>query len=565
MAATSGASPRPSAEEGGRPGAAGTPRRRAGVARALWPSLAAALFLALAWTPRHHWDEYFYLFSALEHSPRALIALESESGLFPGGFFSGKIGHIVLLKLLIRLFGAGERALALIQTAYALMVVGFVAAARGLLGELVGGRRAARAALVLLFLPVTIYLGFKTLSEVPGLLLAALGSWAFLRSFRENGGARLALGSAAALALAAATLCRVTGIVFFVGLVAGLLAAGDPRFPRRAVAERAIGTALAVAALTSVTLWVLGGSDLPSVRLAYRVATRPNPLERVAALLLFLQSFALALAFLPRPPWPRRLRLAGVWLAVCACPFLMGHEPRYYAPALVPLALLAATGLGRIGRLAADRLAPAGLAPGRRLDWGWIGGLAVLVLVNRAFIAPLMAYEVDQRSLTALVDGPALPHSDPTYLVPWSSDYAFLRFAFPEKRIRLVLSETRDSDYRRRGRPGPLTPPDRAWAGPDGYVGSLAELAPLPHPWYYLGWTYNPIVLRLRDLTLRLGSRYLDPPARLGLHNHLAGSWIWYDSSLVLEPAARAGQYYAFRVLDGRDARGLRSSPPPPP
>lgn len=552
MAAGPGAPVRPPAEAGDRRGPRGTPRRRSGAARALWPSLAAALFLALAWTPRHHWDEYFYLFSALEHSPRALIALESEGGLFPSGFFSGKIGHIVLLKLLIRLFGAGERALALIQTAYALMVLGFVAAARGLLGELVGQRRAARAALVLLFLPVTLYLGFKTLSEVPGLLLAAAGSWAFLRSVRASGGARPALGSAAALALAAATLCRVTGIVFFAGLVAGLLAAGDPRFPRRAVAERAIGIALAVAALTSLTLWLLGGSDLPSVRLAYRVATRPNPLERVAALLLFLQSFAIALAFLPRPPWSRGLRLAAVWLAVCACPFLVGHEPRYYAPALVPLALLAAAGVARIGRLA-----------GRRAEWGWIGALAGLVLVNRAFIAPLMAYEVDQRSLTALVDGPALPHSDPTYLVSWSSDYSFLRFAFPGKRIRLVLSETLDSDYRQRGRPGPLAPPDRAWAGPDGYVGSLAELAPLPHPWYYLGWTYNPIVLRLRDLTLRLGSRYLDPPARLGLHNHLAGSWIWYDSSLVLEPAARAGQYYAFRVLDGREAPGLRSSPPP--
>ncbi|HEX5387341.1 MAG TPA: glycosyltransferase family 39 protein [Gemmatimonadales bacterium] len=564
MATSSGAHPRvqvPAERPGAATRAGG--RARAALARGaprfgwragLAVTACAAFFLALSFTSHRYWDEYFYLYSALAHAPRDLIALEVESGLFPIGFFSGKIGHVVLLRLLLDTFGTGQRALFAVQLCYALMSLGFVAAGYAVYRQLLDARRARRAALVLLFLPVTLYLGWKTLSEVPSLLLVTLASWAFLRSYRIGGAGGAAVGTssraahlaAASIALALGALCRLTAVVAFGGLLAALLVAGDPRFRRAAVARRGALVGAGAFVLTTLGLWVVGGSDLSSVVLAWRVMTRPHPLERMYALVFFLQAFIVVLAFVPLPPWRRGLRLPSAWLAVSALPFLAGHEPRYYAPALLPLALLASVGLRRLGSLVF----------GSRRSWGWAVVLGAVVVADRLAFAPLMPYELNQRELTGAVEplvaaGPAAtPAATPagTVLVPWTSDYGFLRIAFPRLNVVLCLSETNDSDYHWRGRPGPMRPRDGAWAGPGRYAGSRAELARLPGPWYYVGWTYNRPVLRARALLRRVGSHYLDDFSRRDLHSHLAGSWIWYDPALTLTPVARVGQYSVYRV-----------------
>src|SRR4029078_11376381 len=136
---------------------------------------------------------------------------------FPTGYFTSKIGHVVLLRLLTQVFGTGETALYLIQAIFALLLVGFGAVAYGLLRELLDDAQRARdAAIVLLFLPGTMYLAYKTLSEVPSLLLITLGCWGFLRSFRAASKNRIgALLGLSAVALSLGTLCRVTAFVSF--------------------------------------------------------------------------------------------------------------------------------------------------------------------------------------------------------------------------------------------------------------------------------------------------------------------------------------------------------------
>jgi len=513
----------------------------------LWSFVTAStVFLLLSWNSFHYWDEFFYLFAALAHSPRELVRLDALATLgpsgFPTGYFTSKIGHVVLLRLLTQVFGTGETALYLIQAIFALLLVGFGAVAYGLLRELLDDAQRARdAAIVLLFLPGTMYLAYKTLSEVPSLLLITLGCWGFLRSFRAASRNRIgALLGLSAVALSLGTLCRVTAFVSFVGLVLALLVAGDVRFPRRAVLIRVAAVGGSTLLLVTLSLRLLGGSEFLPLGLAYQVATRPDAgLQRVYALALFLQTFALVLLFVPYRPWNIGIRLAMVWSVATALPFLAGHESRYYAPMLIPLALLAATGLRRMAGLL--------LGPGHR--WGWIAVLAALVLVNRFLLLPLVVYDIDQSRLLSLMDRLTHGSSQATYLLPWSSDYSLLRFAFPDQRIRLCLSETPESRYQALGRPGPLGPLDQWWSGPDHYVGSLAALTSLPRPWYYVGWTYLPTTLRLRDLLRRLGIHLLDDPTRLGFHNHLAGSWIWDDPALTLQPLGQEGQFHLYRVL----------------
>jgi hypothetical protein len=508
--------------------------------------VAATGFLLLSWTAHRYWDEFFYLYSSTTFTPRELMRLDVTADLFPQGYFSGKIGHIVLLRMVAGIVGTGQGALLVLEALYALLMLATLAAALGVYRELLDEPGARRAALVLLFLPVTLYLSYKLLSEVPSLLLATLGSWAFLRAFRAGTrwGERLLLG-AATLGLGAGMLCRATVVLGFAGLVLGLLAAGDPRFRPREVLGRAVLIGAGALALHAGVLHYLGGSELRVLLLAHAVAASTKLFERATALALFLGAFAVVLPFALGQPRPPMLRLAWVWLAATMLPNLVGHEPRYYAPAILPLAIIAATGLGRI----------AARVPGRRQGLAWGVGLALLTLVDRAAVLPLMPSELDQASLGDLIGRLTAQHPTATIIVPWASDYSFLRFVFPHARVRLAMSAMPSSRYTAQGRWGEMPPVDQAWASPARYIGAMPALDRSSGPWYYVGWTYNPVMLRVRGLLRDVGVHLLDDPRRIGWHDHLTGSWIWADPRLALQAIGGEGQYEVFRIVP------LRQSP----
>jgi hypothetical protein len=228
-------------------------------------------------------------------------------------------------------------------------------------------------------------------------------------------------------------------------------------------------------------------------------------------------------------------RVSAVWLVLATLPFLAGHEPRYYAPALTPLAVLTALGLRSL----------AGRLTGAASRYGWAGLLAVLVLVNRAFLIPLMPYEVEQGRLLGLFHELQRQAPGATYLVPWISDYSLLRFSSPGSRVELCLSELPGSRVSEPGRAGQLDAADRWWAGSSHYVGSERTLAKAPRPWEYLGWTYNPADMKLIHLMGDVGVR---APSSVHLHNHLAGSWIWTDRLLTRRLAEQSGPYRVYQV-----------------
>jgi hypothetical protein len=267
----------------------------------------------------------------------------------------------------------------------------------------------------------------------------------------------------------------------------------------------------------------------------HQVVSLHPPLERAFALGSFVQTFAIALPF----AWLERsrpsVRISAVWLVLTTVPFLAGHEPRYYAPAMTPLAILTAVGL----RSLASRLA------GARSQYAWAGLLAGLVLINRLFLIPLMPYEVDQGRLLGLFHQLQRQAPGGTYLVPWISDYTLLRFSSPGSRVELCLSELPGSRVSEPGHAGQLDASDRWWAGASHYIGSETTLAKEPRPWVYLGWSYNPADLKLLQLLRDLGA---PAPTGVHLHNHLAGSWIWTDPLLHRKLAEQSGSYFVYQL-----------------
>jgi hypothetical protein len=508
-------------------------------------SISLVLFALLGWSNAHHWDEYFYLYSSFLHSPGDLLRYELRSTIFPPGFFTEKIGHVVLLRLLTRGFGAGEHVLYGIEVLYTVFLVGYLWASYKLLQELFGADEAGASTLVLTFSPVTLYLAYKILSESPSLFFVTLGSWMFVRSFRARSAAagRTAL-CLASLLLAVGTLCRIPSILGFAGLGVALLVVEQPGLERRRLLSRLVVTGLGVAALYVVVLTGLGGDPLRVVGGVHQVLTTHPPLERAFALAGFVQTFALVLPF----AWAERsrpeARFATVWLVCAALPFVAGHESRYYAPALIPFAMLSAVGL----RSAAGKAMGAG-AP-RHV---WLGLLAALVLVNRVLLIPLLPYEVEQGQLLSLFHRLRSQAPDGTLLLPWISDYSLLRFSSPASRVDLCLSEIPGSRLSGSGDRGQLPAADRWWAGADRYIPSKEKLLAESRPWEYVGWTYNPADLKLLHIMDRLG---FHPPKNARLHNHLRGSWIWSDADLRRTLSFRLGQYYVYQI----ETRGLSHS-----
>jgi hypothetical protein len=511
---------------------------------------AAAAFLALSWTAHHYWDEFFYLYSSARYTPRQLLRLDAATDLFPQGYFSGKIGHVVLLHWLVGILGSGRIPLAILQGGAAALMLATVGAGYGVFRELLGAREARRTTLVLLFLPLTLYLAYKLLSEVPSLLLSTLACWAFLRALRRGRRRSEALLLAAAtVALALGMLCRVTSVLTFVGLVVGLVAVRELGFPRGAVLARAAAVGLGALAIHAGVLQAMGGSELRVLLLAGAVAKQAQGFERIYAFLFFLQTFAVLLPLALHRPWRAPVRTAGLWLLVTVLPMLSGHEPRYYAPGLLPLAMLCAVGLDRL----------ASLVPEVSRRWVWAGALGLLALVDRAALLPLMPWEVDEGSLTRVVQEISRRHPQATILVPWASDYCFLRYRFPGLPVRLAMSALPASRYPSQGHWGSIAPIDQRWAGAALYVGSMATLARTPAPWYYVSWSYNPVMLQVRTLLEDVDIHALGDPHRTGWHDHRAGSWIWTDARLAHREIGGVGQYEVFLVVP-RPQSGLTTS-----
>ena len=501
---------------------------------------AVVLFILLGWSDKHYWDEYFYLYSVFVHSPVQLVRYEVQAALFPVGFFSEKIGHVVLLDLLTRILGAGIGVLRIIQLIYLLFLLGFFAAAYGLVRELLGRRLARDSTLVLMFSPPRTVPGVQ--GDVRGadcLLFVTLASWAFVAAFREAPRRRtLVLLGLASATLALAMLTRITMVIGFAGLGAALLLAGDERFERKQLVIRGLAVGIVAVLIHTAGLALAGGSALRfGAHIANVVSTHP-PLQRVYAIALFVQTFGLAIPF----AWKQRrtpgLPLTVIWLVASALPFLAGHEPRYYASAMVPLAVLTAMGLRAAGELLF----------GSPTRYGWIGLLAALVLANRLLLSPLMPYEVDQSDLLQLFDSAQRRAPGATFLIPWISDYSLLRFSYPAAHIELCLSRSPEGRHFTPGTEGPISKPDQWWAGEGRYLGSHASLLREDRPWFYVGWTFNPSAISLQRLlrSLKLRSLLQKGPR---LHNHLAGSWVWHDQSLTLTPRDHLGRYYLYQVI----------------
>ncbi len=451
--------------------------------------LAAALlvlFPLASYSTEHHWDEYLYLYSTAHHAVGRLLSFEPAlaDGVFPNGFFSGKLAFVALLRGLMLGLGDSWTSILVIRGVFVTLCLMAAACAVGLVRTLLPRRRLDSLPMgaAVLASPVSLYLGFKTLSEVPALLFLTAACWAFADALDRGSEVSSAPSPARLLlaggVLALATVSRVTALMGFVSFVAALPLLAERRFSLRRAWGWGAVLVLAQAAIVSVIYLPLGITPDRFRALAESVTGRTQSATvMVYALALTVQSLGILAVVGLRWPLPPRQRFALAWLALGAAPYVLTAsylEPRFFYATVPGFAMLVWDGVERV----------AGWVGRRHGTLAALAVLAALTLVNRAVLVPLMPFEIDEGAYGHRVDTLQQQIPGGTVLVPWLSDFCYLKLSRADARVVLTFSRTYGT--------GEVfsTREFGDWVG-DSYAGSPLALGKLPEPWKYVGWTYQ--------------------------------------------------------------------------
>lgn len=495
-------------------------------------------FVLLAWNPLHYWDEYFYLYSVLAHEPASLVAMEAGlGGLFPAGFFSGKLGFIYMLDWLVDITGGGAQALFIIHLYFSLLTMLTALASYALLVQVLPARSALPVTVIVLFSPLLLYFNGKVLTEIPSLLLAILAAASFLKSFSAESRAKSFWLLLATILLFSAIWLRFIVVVFYAGMIIGLFAMQDDRYPFWKVFWRAAITGFGSVILLILVWFLMLDDPMGSISgLLGNLANRSQGIIiRIYAIVMFGQLFGLYMLASIGKAGTAAFRLAITWLLFTSVPFLIGSsyaEPRFFYMSLVPFSILVWQGM----QVLAERLP--GIFSGYR---GWLV-FALAVIINRVLFVPLMPSEHNQHAYQDLFEKDiALEQGGVQYLTPWVSDYCLLRFTYPEQDVRLAM------DWAYNGDEDFFQSKDfMQWVGDSNYLASYAELASYSQPWRYIGWDYSPVIKRIQAIAAELGVPM--DSIKEGQKNHLELGWPWVDPALVRNQVASDGHYTIYSL-----------------
>ena len=553
------------------PRAAVAARRHAVPVLGLWLGVAVTLAGIWRWaasTARMHWDEPSYLYAAAYVGvPKLLSGGFEPSGI--EGFSTSRIGHILLLKVLMRILGPGTASLRVIAAVYVVILAGFILVTHRILRILMPGSRYAGVSVALTALaPVVVYLAFKTLAEIPAVLLASLAALAFLRALQGRAAIRLGL---VACALVGVAITKNHLVVLPASMVAALLLCGGLGWPVRRIVGHALISGATALAVFFALLHVLGIPLDRYLGLTHWMSGLAEPfVMRPFELALECGPFLLALPLAFLAPG-RPARFFAWWFVLATLPLMFSThvETRYLVGNVVPL-----TGL--------IHLSLEGIAPrarraweARRLRTATLAAACALALVAFTALSQLvMYYGVRKDEIAALLrrlDGARARDSYAIVTPNEFTTFLFLRVAYPERPVHTVFTAAPPNHRDSATWPGR----QRTYFGPHA-VQTFEELTALGNDVVYLGTDSDLNVTDFRALLARVPVPALrraadDLLAAMHPFNPFVLSWMWNDPRVRLTEEARIGHYRAMRVTrsaalvgpcaTGRGARGVRGRP----
>ena len=290
------------------------------------------LFLIISYTPYHYWDEFYYIYTLNYHSLAETIVKENDlsAGLFPKGFFTSKIGSMLIIWLFTNIIGAGWLSLYILQFAFALFLIGFFLISYKFYCELIesegakNSKWAIATATVVLFLPVTMYLSFKTLTEVPALFFTTFGLWMFIKSIRETAPGKICILLSLAFAgIVLGALCRYLFLVNFIGFVFSYGIIYRQHYLIRTMIKRVMIIFAGLFMLVIVVLYLKGDLLMQSVGLLkFNVMNLKSGDDgvKIYVFMMYFQSFIILFPFSFLFKWTKTLKLSICWLCISVVP-----------------------------------------------------------------------------------------------------------------------------------------------------------------------------------------------------------------------------------------------------
>jgi len=515
-------------------------------------AIAATGFLGTALDGRMYWHEGRLLYGVTYFSLGDLTAGafnpnelgQASAPHAAGGFHLSKILYLTGLRALAELPFSTDVAIQIGVWLSLLAVVASALCVRGVaLAWQLPRSVASWSAAACLLMPTMPYLAGKLMSEAFALLPAFLAAWIWSIACHRHGWGSSRLAVAAGLLVTTTALIRLDITVMHLAFAAATVLSAQRGQRSRLIAVHAVVLGVAAAAYAAALL-SFGGD--PASILAYLDGYLNLTLKSLAVSILAVAchgGLAWVLVGVGIAVDTPQRKLMILWLVLATLPIVLivlnfMIEPRYLAVSILPMAILAGTGIQRLLDQARSGRARNAL----------VLALAVVPAANAIPVA-LMPYELDRPALLQAVDRHQAEVGQPvvTFLVPWAySDFHFLRYARPTARIVNVHS------------PGgePLEPGGywdlrvRAWYG-HRYVTETAEVDALLElgPVFYVGWGLYPPVETVARQAGRIGLGGVGRHLRsLGFMDHRAQSWLWDHPGYGLRPDSHHGQYTLYRV-----------------
>lgn len=389
----------------------------------------ASFFLILSYDRLHQWDEPFYLYNA------AFVPASEYTT-----FLTAKYGHLFLLKAFIGVTGTGLGGLFYLDLIYALMVLCFVFVSFMVLRDVMGDKNnALYAAIILMFLPLTLFLSFKTLSEVPALLFVSLSMLSYVSGLKEVHRVRsIFLLLVSGIALFFGTLCRLDASVMFFSFFVAMVAIRNDKFSIRKMFSSFVVVCMVFSALILVEIILFNTNPF---YLAFEVNnTWHSPFYANFLRLGYVGGiFSMFLALSLFNYKETDFKFALIWFMAANSPLLILIDYiniRHYYCCIIPFSILVLTGSKELLKI----VKRSGLAE-KPIKTGFACLFVLMVVGNTLFMESFMENELDERAHTHLFKEIDTLYDDRIILIPYAFvDYSFLKFAFPDEEVFNVQS-----------------------------------------------------------------------------------------------------------------------------
>ena len=383
------------------------------------------------------------------------------------------------------------------------------------------------------------YLSFKTLTEVPALFFNTFGLWMFIKSIRETVPKKICIQLSLAFAgILLGTICRFIFLLNFIGLVFSYVVIYRRCYPIKIIVHRALIIFAGLFVLFIFVFSIIGDHLVQSAGPLKDIIMKKRGDGggvKLYVLMMYFQFFIILLPFSLLFKWNRPFKLSILWLCISVVPLFIAAsnlEPRFLSIGLLPTAIIINQGLQNFVKAL-------------RLDKKKIVliALVLIVILNRFILTPLSFYEIDQKQFHKIVSDVYKYEPQATLILPWITDYCFLRFVYPDKQIRSSITT-----FSRTGENKSFIQSDafQWWIGRNNHVSTSEELMRQSKPWIYIGRSFSPAREKLYEYLsfLRINSFM----QRTGDDIPLSASWIWNNAGLKLDLSRRQGPYNAYRI-----------------